>query len=277
MIQQWLDYLAHERRLSAATVATYQRSVRGYTSHISAAGLAPAEITAANLRTYMAERAKAGVGPRTRGKDLAAIKAYHAVANARGSRRDSSLPRPVSVEDVQAMIEAAGQTNRAMWENLRDRALLTLLWGCGLRISEALALRAVPLGDMLLVTGKGDVQRMVPVLPAVREAVAAYLRALPRIPFDDSPLFVTASGGGYLPRHAQLMVERLRGRLGLADTVTPHALRHSFATHLLAGGADMRVIQELMGHSSVSTTMIYADVDPTQLMAAYNNAQRRAA
>ena len=174
--------------------------------------------------------------------------------------------------------EARRSCARCWSQAARDKAVLSLLYGCGLRISEALSLKRsdAPLGDLLRITGKGNKTRLVPVLPAVREAVDAYLAALPMLVEVDAPLFRAKRGGALSPRHVQAMVQVLRGRLGLPASATPHALRHSFATHLLGAGADLRSIQELLGHASLSTTQRYTEVDAAALLGAYNQAHPRA-
>jgi integrase/recombinase XerC len=185
----------------------------------------------------------------------------------------------VSEDQARGLIaEPALSDDREVWEVARDQALLTLLYGCGLRISEALALTRgqLPLGEAIRVTGKGGKTRVVPVLPAVREAIDAYLAAQPFPLTSPDALFRAKRGGPYSPRHAQAMVQHLRGRLGLPDSATPHALRHSFATHLLGAGADLRSIQELLGHASLSTTQRYTDVDAAALLGAYAAAHPRA-
>ena len=206
------------------------------------------------------------------------------VANAqislvRGPRVTPSLPRPVTEDQARGLIaEPAFDADRDDWEMARDQALLTLLYGCGLRISEGLALKRadVPLGDAIRVTGKGGKTRIVPVLPVVREAIDTYLALQPFVLTANDTLFRAKRGGPFSPRHAQAMVQLLRGRLGLPASATPHALRHSFATHLLGAGADLRSIQELLGHASLSTTQRYADVDAAALLTAYASAHPRA-
>jgi integrase/recombinase XerC len=176
------------------------------------------------------------------------------------------------------LVEAGMGEDAPAWAPLRDQAVLTLLWGCGLRISEALSLkrRDAPLAEALRITGKGGKTRLAPVLPAVREAVDAYAAALPQTLAPDDALFRAARGGPLRPRQVQALMQRLRGRLGLSDRATPHALRHSFATHLLGAGADLRSIQELLGHASLSTTQRYTAVDAAGLMSAYAKAHPRA-
>jgi integrase/recombinase XerC len=188
-------------------------------------------------------------------------------------------PRPVSEDQARGLIcEAEADPDREPWEGARDVALLTLLYGCGLRISEALSLKRAdaPLGRSLRVLGKGSKTRVVPVLPAVRESVDAYLAELPFGLAPDEPLFRARRGGPFSPRHAQALMQQLRGRLGLPASATPHALRHSFATHLLGAGADLRSIQELLGHASLSTTQRYTAVDAQALLSSYARAHPRA-
>jgi integrase/recombinase XerC len=295
----WLDHLAHERRASPRTVRAYVDGVLAYLNFLErhrgeALSLgAMGDISAADVRAYLAHR-RAGdrpLSPRSVSQALSAIRAFHrfldrrldtpnaAIALVRGPRLPAGVPRPVSEDQARGLIEEASfDTDREDWQGARDAALLTLLWGCGLRISEALSLsRAdVPLADSLRITGKGGKTRLVPVLPAVAEAIEAYLAELPTELAPAEPLFRAVRGGPLSPRHAQALMQRLRGRLGLPASATPHALRHSFATHLLGAGADLRVIQELLGHASLSTTQRYADVDAAGLLSAYANAHPHA-
>ncbi len=190
-----------------------------------------------------------------------------------------SAPRPVTEDQARGLIaEPSMDPDREDWEVARDEAVLTLLYGCGLRISEGLSLKRsdAPLGESLRIVGKGSKTRIVPVLPAVREAVDAYLAAVPFVLSPGEPLFRAKRGGALSPRHVQATVQGLRGRLGLPASATPHALRHSFATHLLGAGADLRSIQELLGHASLSTTQRYTDVDAAALLSAYNSAHPHA-
>ncbi len=295
----WLDYLAHERRASPRTVRAYGDGVGAYVNFLerhrgetlALAGLG--EISAGDVRAYLAFR-RAGerpLAPRSVSQALSAIRAFHrwvdrrlGVANAaiglvRGPRLPVGVPRPVSEDQARGLIQdAASDPDREDWEVARDEALLTLLWGCGLRISEALSLTGAdsPLAESILVTGKGGKTRLVPVLPAVRQAIEAYVAALGARPGPGEPLFRAVRGGAYSPRHAQALMQKLRGRLGLPASATPHALRHSFATHLLGAGADLRSIQELLGHASLSTTQRYADVDAAGLLAVYAKAHPHA-
>lgn len=295
----WHDHLEHERRASPRTVRAYGDNVlaylnflerhRGETVTLTALGA----ITAAELRAYLAFRrsGEAALAPRSLSQSLSSIRAFHRfldqrldtpnphIALVRGPRLKVGLPRPVTVDQAHGLIHEIGSVSgdgpdRDDWEIARDEAVLTLLWGCGLRISEGLSLlrRDAPLGEALRITGKGGKTRIVPVLDAVREAINVYLAALPFVLSPDEPLFRAKRGGPLSPRHVQASVQILRGRLGLSDRVTPHALRHAFATHLLGAGADLRSIQELLGHASLSTTQRYTQVDAAGLMAAYAKA-----
>jgi integrase/recombinase XerC len=206
------------------------------------------------------------------------LAATTALAALRSRKLPHSVPKPLTVEDAAGSLNSAVEVAKKHWEGKRDTAILTLLYGCGLRLSEALGLTGgeAPLGEMLVITGKGSKQRMVPVLPAVREAVADYLAACPYKPAKDGPLFAGSRGGSLNPRIVQRQMAALRGFLGLPETATPHALRHSFATHLLAAGGDLRAIQELLGHASLSTTQRYTSVETERLLVIYDAAHPRA-
>jgi integrase/recombinase XerC len=295
----FLEYLEHERRASRRTCEAYGACVRAYLAFLEQHfGGAPdlqglGQVTAADLRAYLAAR-RTGARPlsaRSASQALSAIRAFHrfldarlgvgntAIALVRGPRVRPGAPRPVSEDQAAGLLVEAGMGEDApAWAPLRDQAVLTLLWGCGLRISEALSLkrRDAPLAEALRITGKGGKTRLAPVLPAVREAVDAYAAALPQTLAPDDALFRAARGGPLRPRQVQALMQRLRGRLGLSDRATPHALRHSFATHLLGAGADLRSIQELLGHASLSTTQRYTAVDAAGLMSAYAKAHPRA-
>jgi integrase/recombinase XerC len=295
----WLEHLAHERRASPRTIEAYGDAVRRYLAFlqqhrggaVSAEGLGGVE--AAELRAFLAFRRQGAkpLSPRSLSQSLSAVRSFHrfldrrlGIANARlelvrGPKVKPGAPRPVSEDEARGLIaEAALDPDREPWEAARDAALVTLLYGCGLRISEALSLtgKDLPLGPSLRVTGKGAKTRVAPVLPQVAEAIAAYVRVLP-FPLDpEEPVFRAKRGGPFSPRHAQALMQHLRGRLGLPSSATPHALRHSFATHLLGAGADLRSIQELLGHASLSTTQRYTAVDAAGLLAAYAKAHPRA-
>ena len=295
----WLEHLAHERRLSPRTLEAYGHIGRLYLAYLQRhRGEAPrlAElggVTPAELRAHLAER-RSGERPlnaRSISQTLSAIRTFHAfldrrcgvpapqLALVRGPRVKPSLPRPVTEDQARGLMQEPGADPDAEpWEAARDRAVLTLLYGCGLRISEGLSLTRAdaPLPEALRITGKGGKTRLAPVLPAVREAVDAYLALQPFPLAPGDALFRARRGGPLSPRHVQATVQRLRGRLGLPASATPHALRHSFATHLLGAGADLRSIQELLGHASLSTTQKYTAVDAARLLDAYAAAHPRA-
>jgi len=304
----WLDHLAHEKRASPRTVRAYGDNVLAYLNFLErhrGEALSVADmgtIAAAELRAYLAFRRdpgesgpssqdRDGLSPRSLSQSLSSIRAFHrfldhrldtpnaAVGLVRGPRIKVGAPRPVSEDQAHGLIaELSLDPDREDWEAARDEAVLTLLWGCGLRISEGLSLtrRDAPLADSLRITGKGGKTRIVPVLDVVRQRVDAYLAALPFALGPDDPLFRAKRGGPLSPRHVQATMQNLRGRLGLSDRATPHALRHSFATHLLGAGADLRSIQDLLGHASLSTTQRYTQVDAAGLLAAYGKAHPRA-
>jgi integrase/recombinase XerC len=295
----WLEYLAGERRASPRTIEAYQDCVSPYLAFLGqhrgeALSLSDmGTITAGEVRAYLAHR-RAGDRPlsaRSASQALSAIRSFHAyldrrhdtpnhaLALVKGPRVVAGAPRPVSEDQARGLIEeAVNDPDREPWEAARDEAVLTLLWGCGLRISEALSLKRsdAPLSGSIRITGKGSKTRMVPVLDAVREAIAAYLAALPYPLEPDDALFRARRGGALSPRHVQATMQNLRSRLGLSEKATPHALRHSFATHLLGAGADLRSIQELLGHASLSTTQKYTEVDAARLLSAYASAHPHA-
>ena len=298
-LSAWLEHLAHERRASQRTLEAYGEGVRRYLAFLQQHHGGPlslgdlGEIPAADVRAYLAFRRQGArpLSPRSLSQALSAIRSFHrfldrrlATPNAalelvKGPRVKPSAPRPVTEDQARGLIlEAEADPDQESWEAARDAALLTLLYGCGLRISEALSLRRkdVPLGSSLRVLGKGSKVRIAPVLPQVAEAIEAYVRELPFALEPDEALFRARRGGPYPPRRAQALMQRLRGRLGLPASATPHALRHSFATHLLGAGADLRSIQELLGHASLSTTQRYTGVDAAGLLAAYSRAHPRA-
>ena len=295
----WLGHLANERRASPRTVRAYGDNTLAYLNFLErhrGEALSVADlggITAAELRAYLAFRREGehALSPRSLSQGLSSIRAFHryldhrldtpnaAIGLVRGPRIKVGAPRPVSEDQAHGLIAEIGlDPDRDDWEVARDEAVLTLLWGCGLRISEALSLtrRDAPLADSLRITGKGGKTRIAPVLDIVRERIDTYLAALPFVLSPDEPLFRAKRGGPLSPRHVQATMQILRGRLGLSDRATPHALRHSFATHLLGAGADLRSIQDLLGHASLSTTQRYTQVDAAGLLAAYGKAHPRA-
>jgi integrase/recombinase XerC len=296
---QWLSWLTFERRLSPRSLDAYQRDVaafvnfmrahRGGAEEISAL----AKLAAADLRAYLAFRRNAddGLSDRSLVRALASIRSFlrfcdrrlgvktHALSLVKGPRLKPPPPRPVDEEAAFALIEQAGDAeNQEPWIRARDAALITLLYGAGLRISEALGITGadLPLGNSLRVLGKGGKERFAPLLPAVRDAMDAYLALLPSQPLAEDAAFRGVRGGPMGPRAAQRLMERMRIKLGLPETATPHALRHAFATHLLAHGGDLRAIQELLGHTNLSTTQRYAEVESGRLLAAFDAAHPRA-
>ena len=297
-IESWLSYLGAERRMSGKTVEAYQRDVLQFLGFLAEhLGGAPslrdlAAPTPADVRAFLASRRAVGIGSRSLMRTLAGTRAFArylerngkgqvgALAAVRAPKIGKTLPRPLQAADAKRMADAdlpAGDGHEP-WIHARDAAVLGLLYGAGLRISEALGLKRGNIGaaDAVTVTGKGRKQRMVPVLPQVQKLIADFVALCPYDLPDDGPLFVGAKGGPLSPRVVQLAMARLRGALGLPETATPHALRHSFATHLLARGGDLRSIQELLGHASLSTTQIYTQVDAERLIEAYRSAHPRA-
>jgi integrase/recombinase XerC len=296
-IEQWLSWLTHERRNSPHTIDGYLRDLkdlltfleshRGETPHLAAFAAADR----GDLRGWLAERSRRGLEPASTARALSAAKNFArflarrglgqnaALAAMRNPKLPRAVPKPLNAAEAEDALGAVEDLHDAAWIGKRDLAVLTLLYGCGLRISEALGLarRDAPKPNgMLRILGKGGKTRVVPVLPVVAEAIQDYLKACP-IPCEpEGPLFLGAKGRRLSPRLVQLAMQKLRLQLNLPETATPHALRHSFATHLLAGGGDLRAIQELLGHSSLSTTQRYTEVDAAHLLAVYNAAHPRA-
>jgi len=300
-VLRWHAFLASERRMSPKTVEAYARDARQFLAFLAEhlggkvtltrlTKLAPADV-----RAFMASRRTDGIGSRSLMRGLAGVRSFtrfleregmgrvSAVSAVRAPKIAKTLPKPLAVSDAKQLADVdlrAGE-EREPWVLARDAAVLALLYGSGLRISEALGLarKEIPApgkGDAITVTGKGNKQRMVPVLPQVLALIADYVKLCPYDLPPDGALFVGARGGPLSPRIVQLAMARLRGALGLAETATPHALRHSFATHLLARGGDLRAIQELLGHASLSTTQIYTAIDAERLMDVYRSAHPRA-
>jgi integrase/recombinase XerC len=294
-LESWMNWLAGERRASAHTIAAYGRDLAFFLDFLTVhLGEQPtlavlSALTPADFRAFLAHRA-ASVERGSVARGLSVVRGFirflerrnlascPALAVLRAPKLPRAIPKPLSVADAAEIIEAPADIAADIWQAKRDIAVLTLLYGSGLRISEALGLTraAAPLGEQITITGKGSKQRLVPVLRAVREAVADYLAVCPYKPPPEGPLFVGARGGPLNPRIVQRRMETLRRALGLPETATPHALRHSFATHLLAGGGDLRAIQELLGHASLSTTQRYTSVDTSRLLAVYEAAHPRA-
>jgi integrase/recombinase XerC len=297
-IEAWLRHLAAERQLSPKTIEAYRRDVLQFLRFLAKhLGGAPAlkdlaALTPADVRAFLAARRADDIGSRSLMRALAGLRAFGrflerngkgrlgALAAVRGPKIGKTLPRPLPIDAAKSMADPAlpAGDGRSPWIHARDAAVLALLYGCGLRISEALGLKRADFDgrDVLRVTGKGRKQRMVPLIAPVAKLVADYVALCPYDLPADGPLFVGARGGPLSPRLVQLAMARLRGALGLDAAATPHALRHSFATHLLARGGELRAIQELLGHASLSTTQIYTAVDAERLIEAYRSAHPRA-
>jgi len=292
----WLGQLSALQGAAVTTVEAYRRDVAGYLGFLvqhrgGVDGLATVATTSpADLRAWMAEERGRGLSARSLARALSAVKGFTAwaadrtggdattVLSARGPKFRRKLPRPLSEDGAVAVLSGIGDDAREDWIAARDTAVVTVLYGLGLRISEALSLTGAdhPLPPTLRITGKGGKTRLVPVIPAAAKAVAAYAALCPFDLQPAGPLFRGARGGPVNPRLIQSAMERARLRLGLPATATPHALRHSFATHLLSAGGDLRAIQELLGHASLSTTQAYTAVDAARLMEVYEKAHPRA-
>ena len=295
-LQDWRRWLTAERRMSANTVDGYCRDVEAFLGFLAEHRGEPADLSvlsgleAAEFRAWLARRTADGLSRTSIARALSAVRnlfrfldragmaSNTALASVGAPRPPRGLPRPLDAADAIAVIRRAAEIAPIPWIAARDEAVLTLLYGCGLRIDEALSLdqRDAPQGDAMTVTGKGGRQRVVPVLPVVADAIRAYRDACPYPPEPGRPLFYGARGGRLNPGVVQRSMRALRADLGLPESATPHALRHSFATHLLAGGGDLRTIQELLGHASLSTTQRYTAVDAQQLVEVYDRAHPRA-
>ncbi len=299
-VESWLAYLTIERQLAANTAEAYERDVSQFLAFFAAKlNTLPdmkqlLALQARDVRGFLAARRNEGVGSRSLSRSLSALRMFYKFLERRGYGKNDairavslpklphSVPKPLTAPKATALVDGAdiASPDAPEWVLARDTAVLALLYGSGLRISEALSLerKDAPIKgrDMLRVTGKGNKTRVVPVLPLVREAVERYLALCPIKLGSDDPLFVGVRGKQLSPRIIQLGIARARVALGLPDTATPHALRHSFATHLLGAGADLRSIQELLGHASLSTTQGYTEVDRAHLLKTYDNAHPRA-
>jgi len=295
LLERWRSHLADNRRRSLHTVrayvATAERLVDFLGDHW---GDAPTDrrlvsATAADLRAFLASRRGDGLTNRSTARELSAIRAFLAFAASeagsesapprlKGPRLKRSLPRPIAPDDIMALGDTMAARDAPAWVQARDWAVLLLLYGAGLRISEATGLKAeiLPVGETLRIIGKGNKPRVVPVLPQLREAIAHYAALAPFALEPDQPLFRGTRGGPLSPALVRRAMMNARRLLGLPEDATPHALRHSFATHLLAGGVDLRSLQELLGHASLSSTQIYTQVDAAHLLEVYENAHPRA-
>lgn len=297
LLAGWLDHIAALDDASDNTREAYLRDVAGFLAFLGghfgdATGLSPLKtLTPSDMRAWMAHELKRGVKPRSLARALSAVKGFYrwwserdgfeptAVLATRSPKFEKKLPRPLAVDAAKAMLEMVETQASTNWVAARDVAVVTLLYGCGLRISEALSLRIedVPLPETLVIKGKGGKERIVPVIAPARQAVTRYHRLMPFEQQPDAPLFRGIRGGALSPRAIQKVMETARTQLGLPATATPHAMRHSFATHLLEAGGDLRAIQELLGHASLSTTQAYTAVDKVRLMEIYDRAHPHAA
>lgn len=295
-VEDWRGWLEGEKRASRHTLDGYSRDLAAFLSFLSdhlgaepdlaaLAGLAPAD-----FRAFLAARSAEGLARSSMARLMSTLRGFFAfldrrdlvhnpaVGAVKAPRPPRTLPKALAADEALEALGTAAELQDEPWLAARDVALLTLLYGCGLRLGEALSMtrRDIPKGETMVITGKGRKQRMVPVLPVVREALADYVRKCPYPLAAEGPLFLGARGGALNPGVVQRQMRRLRALLGLPETATPHALRHSFATHLLAGGGDLRTIQELLGHASLSTTQRYTHVDSARLSRVYRDAHPRA-
>jgi integrase/recombinase XerC len=291
----WASHLQHDRRRSPHTVRAYVATAHRFIAFLGryrGQEIGPSELldlSAADLRAFLASRRAEGLGASSAARELSGVRAFikyaasqagrhAAVPRTRAPKRPRTLPRPAAPDEALELAANAAEAATVPWVGARDLAILLLLYGAGLRVAEAMSLtgRALPLGSTLRVTGKRSKTRIVPIIPAVRDAIDDYVRQCPYPLSGDAPLFVGAKGGALNPDLVRRAVAAARRRLGLPETLTPHALRHSFATHLLARGADLRALQELLGHASLSSTQIYTAVDAARLLDVYRHAHPRA-
>ncbi len=294
-IADWLSWLALERRVARHTFAAYSRDLAGFLAFLQEhrgepPGIAVmADLAPADFRAYLAWRARDGVARSSTARAMSTLRGFFrfldktgrvhnpAIKAVKTPRLPECIPRPLDRDDARIVIQKIAAFSTTPWIQLRDVALFTLLYGCGLRIDEALGLdrHQAPTGEAVVITGKGDKQRVVPVLPVVARAVSDYLDACP-FAREDGPLFYGARGGRLNAGVVQRQMRKLRDDMALPPSATPHALRHSFATHLLGAGGDLRAIQELLGHASLSTTQRYTKVDADRLVRVYDEAHPRA-
>ena len=295
-LADWLQWLSDERRSSPHTVDGYGRDLTTFLSFLTEYRGGPPtlkeleELSVRDFRAWLAHRAAAGLGRLSTARALSVVRGFfrwlekndlgrnHGIRLVSTPKLPQSVPKPLDAADATKAVQDIGTLASEPWVAARDVAVMTLLYGCGLRISEALSLTLgdVPESDAMTVYGKGGKQRMVPVLPVVQEAIFAYIAQCPHPLEPKNPLFVGVRGGPLNPRVIQRQMQKLRSQLGLPDSATPHAMRHSFATHLLAGGGDLRSIQELLGHASLSTTQRYTSVDAEKILRDYKATHPRA-
>jgi integrase/recombinase XerC len=292
LLAEYNAFLTDNRRMSPHSVRAYRATAERLTGFLELHWGGPADraaltqTSAADLRSFLADRRGDGLANRSTARELSAVRHFLRFALGesaslpvlKGPRVQRSLPRPVSPDDVIALADDASNVAAQSWIGARDWAVLLLLYGCGLRVSEATGLTGdiLPLGTTLRVTGKRNKTRIVPLIEGVKKAIEDYLSLCPYPVMRNEPLFKGARGGPLSPALIRRSVQDARGRLGLSERTTPHALRHSFATHLLAGGADLRSLQELLGHASLSSTQVYTAVDTAMLLDEYLNAHPRA-
>ena len=296
-IDDWRSWLAHERRIAANTLDAYGRDLQGFLAfaadHLGyPAGLQDLQsFGPGDFRGFLARRNADGLSRSSTARAMSTLRNFFrflekqglavnaAIASIKTPKVPRSVPKALAEEDAMEAVNVIGEITGEAWIVKRDTAVMLLLYGCGLRLGEAMGLNRGQVrasGDSIVVTGKGDKQRLVPVLPVVSHGIEDYIAACPHDLVDDGPLFVGRRGKRLSPRMIQRRMEDVRKLLGLPDTATPHALRHSFATHLLAGGGDLRTIQELLGHASLSTTQRYTEVDTARLLDVYEDAHPRA-
>lgn len=296
-ITAWLEMLQAQKRVSPHTLNSYQRDLSQFMVFLSdylgrdVTHADMHDLSLKDIRAFMTDRRNQGIESRALARNISGIRSFASYLAAQGHpistafstikppKIAKTLPRPLSPEDALAMLKAAQDIAKNPWEGARNVALLTLIYGCGLRISEALSLKRKeapqPGQAFVRITGKGNKQRDMPLLPVIISAIETYLAVCPHLVDGESALFLSARGKPLSPRLAQMQVAKIRNYLGLPESVTPHALRHSFASHLLSGGGDLRTIQELLGHASLSSTQIYTQVDEKALLKTYQKAHPR--
>lgn len=295
-LERWQQHEAVFKKASAHTLKAYTTDLRiflSFMAHHLGGTFGTSQmwsLTPQDMRAWMASERSTGTAARSLARKLSAVKTFAVwlsqetggdatvILSTRSPKFQKSLPRPVSIPQAQDLLSEVKTTHKNPWEGARDCAVVALLYGCGLRISEALSLRGrdAPLGDILEIEGKGGKTRLVPVLPYTQEAIDRYLKLCPYDIKPDGPLFFSTRGKPLAPRAIQATLAQLRMQLGLPQSTTPHAMRHSFATHLLSAGGDLRTIQELLGHSSLSATQVYTQVDDARLMEVYRKAHPKA-